>query len=471
MKQKFTKIVFALAFLALSAGASAQTSGSCGTTLNWQLTGSGSNLTLTISGTGAMTNFSNYSSSPWYSQRNNIKTIVINNGATSIGNYAFYGCYNVTSVTIPYSVTSLGNYIFYNCDALASVTIPNMVTSIGNYAFYSCDKLESIIIPNSVTTIGEHVFTNCYKLTYAVIGNLVSTIGDYAFNDCQLLATVDFNATNCTKMGNASPSNVFSGCTSFTTLNIGNNVIKLPNYAFYNCSRLTSVIIPNSVTSIGYAAFQSCSGLITITIGSSVNSIGSNVFSSCSKLSSIDVVVSNQNYSSDNGVLFNKNKNTLIKCPAGKTGSCTIPISVTSIDNYAFEYCTGLTDINVSWQTPPNINSDVFYNVNTQSIKLHIPQGTKLTYQNAPVWKNFILVDGAGTGINNILESSINIYPNPVKDELKIESDLEIKKVEILDYSGKVIKNSINVSALPQGVYFVKIETDKGIVTKRIIKE
>ena len=109
---------------------------------------------------------------------------IIPDPVTSIGDYAFYYCDNLTSVTIPNSVTSIGNYAFYDCYLLTSVTIGSSVTSIGNNAFYDCSGLTSVIIPNSVTSIGEYAFSGCSGLTSVIIPNAVTSIGSGAFREC-----------------------------------------------------------------------------------------------------------------------------------------------------------------------------------------------------------------------------------------------------------------------------------------------
>ncbi len=170
-----------------------ESAGSCGNNVTWTL--SLSNGTLTISGTGAMADYSSYTDVPWYDYRSSIKSIVINDGVTSIGDYAFYDCSSLTSVTIPNSVTSIGEQAFCECYSLTSITIPNSVTSIGNYAFYGCSSLTSITIPNSVTSIGNYAFKGCARLGKISLGKGLETIGTNAFAECRRLYDIYVYAT------------------------------------------------------------------------------------------------------------------------------------------------------------------------------------------------------------------------------------------------------------------------------------
>jgi len=256
MKQKLTLLFFICILSALNINAEVY-EGSCGTNVRYSLdTNTG---LLSITGTGAMNNYNYYSSVPWYSNKEYVKTVEISNGVTSIGDYAFYKCSGLTSVTIPNSVTSIGKDAFCICSGLTSITIPNSVTSIGDYAFEYCRGLTSVTIGNSVTYIGIYAFRGCSGLTSVTIPNSVTSIGEGTFREC-------------------------SGLTSVT---IGNSVTSIGSSAFCECSSLTSVTIGNSVTSIGEAAFVGCSGLTSIEIPNNVTSIGNYAFYGCSKLADV----------------------------------------------------------------------------------------------------------------------------------------------------------------------------------------
>ena len=206
--------------------------GNNGDNLTWILDDEG---VLTISGTGAMANW-NWEGSPWYANKDKIESVVIEDGVTSIGMYAFGDCSSLASIKLPNSISSIGNAAFSNCSSLASITLPNSISSIGGTTFYYCSSLTSITIPNSVTSIGDSAFLGCSNLASITISNSVTSIA----------------------------GNVFEKCSSLTSITIPNNVISIGKYAFYKCSSLKSITIPNSVTSIGNSAFYDCSSLTSV---------------------------------------------------------------------------------------------------------------------------------------------------------------------------------------------------------------
>ena len=271
-----------------------------------------------------------------------LTSVTIPDSVTSIGDSAFYGCESLTSVTIPDSVTSIGSCAFYGCASLTSVTIPDSVTSIGDYAFYGCTSLTSVTIPDSVTSIGDYAFYGCTSLTSVAIPGSVTSIGWSAFYGCASLTSVTI-PDSVTSIGDYA----FYGCTSLTSVTIPDSVTSIGDYAFYGCTSLTSVAIPGSVTSIGWSAFYGCASLTSVTIPDSVTSIGNCAFASCTSLTGIWVAEGNSHYANDaSGVLFNKDKTTLVQCP-GAFAAYTIPNSVTSIGEYAFSHCTSLTSVTI----------------------------------------------------------------------------------------------------------------------------
>jgi len=283
-----------------------------------------------------------------------LTAIVIPNSVTSIGMGAFAMCTSLASVTIPNSVKSIGVAAFAECTSLANVTIPNSVTSIEDRAFYECTSLASVAIPNSVTSIGVAAFSECTSLISVTIPNSVTSIGISAFAFCTKLTSIT--------VGSGNPNYASEGGILYNkakteivevpkgisgNITIPNSITSIEDYAFLQCSNLVSVTIPDSVTSIGGNAFQQCTSLASVTIPDSVTSIGEGAFGKCTSLAAINVNSGNRLYSSDNGVLYNKDKTILIQFPGGKTGAFTIPDSVTRFGKEAFNACINLTSVTI----------------------------------------------------------------------------------------------------------------------------
>jgi hypothetical protein len=382
---------------------------------------------LTIGGNGAMDDYTSDNHAPWsWLQQGQslmiIETVVIEEGVTTIGDYAFY-LTHVTSITIPNSVTTIGERAFSHCGHLRSVTIPNSVTAIGKEAFINCLALTSVTIGNSVTTIGQGAFYSCSALTGSLtIPNSVTTIDSYTFSGCRALTSVTI-PNSVTSIGEGA----FSVCRALTSVTIPNSVTTIGERAFSHCDALASITIPNSVTAIGNSAFSYCSNLVSVTIPNTVKTIGESAFSYCSNLVSVTIpnsVTTIGSYTFDDcraltSVAIGNSVTTIgdyafSDCSA--LTSVTIPNSVTTIGREAFSDCIGLTSLTIG-NSVTTIGNEAFYDcsnltsvtnlnpvpqkigggvitgvfsyANTSACTLRVPAGAVAAYKVASGWREF----------------------------------------------------------------------------------
>ncbi len=354
MKKRSIILLLALALvLGISSAAMADTiaNGTCGDNLTWTLDEDG---VLNISGTGAMHSYYNSpEDAPWYDYSNSITSVIIEDGVTSIGGHAFFWYENITSVTIPDSVNSI-ECAFIGCRSLTSVTIPSGVTSIGDDTFYECTNLETVTISAGVTSIGDYAFEGCTSLKDVTIPESVTNIGECAFYRCN----------NLTSINVADNNSVYSSLAGVLFDKDKTTLIWFPG------GKSGSYAIPDSVTSIGRSAFEGChlniitisdqvisigdfafsgSGLASITIPASVTSIGEEAFLWCRNLTEIIVEDDNEVYSSQDGLLLNKDGDELIFCAPGKSGMLIIPDVVKRIAEGAFHDCDYLTNVTIPY--------------------------------------------------------------------------------------------------------------------------
>ncbi len=335
----------------------AATSGNCGDNVTWSFAGD----TLTISGTGAMKDY-DWQGGPWSDIKEQITTVIIQSGVTSIGAYAFRDCLSLTNVTLPDGVTTIGDLAFTGCDSLTSITIPASVTDIvtadafnaasltdiyvdsGSERYTSVDGVlfskdmtelicyphgktaTSYAIPNTVKTINYSAFRNCKHLTSMAIPSNVTKIWDAAFENCTSLASVTIPASVTSIEGHSFRNTpwlaaqgefaIVNGILlryqgSATNVTIPNSVTCIGSHSFSDCVYLTNVTIPDSVKTIELQAF-SYTALTSVTLPDSVTKIGAGAFDGCDNLTSM-----------------------------------TIPASVTMIEEWAFISCTSLANITI----------------------------------------------------------------------------------------------------------------------------
>lgn len=390
----------ALTGLTLPAAAATATSGATGD-CTWTLDAAA----LTISGSGAMENYTTASAAPWGAD---ITEVVIENGVTSIGNYAFSNCDKIKSVKLADGITSIGEGAFYNCRSLISAELPESVKTIESYAFKDCVNLASITIPNGVEIINDGTFYECFSLASVIIPASVKTIGALAFYDCISLETVyycgaDFEYSKisidneneylteaakyyhnydndsdmiCNFCGYTRANTygfltyavnneevTITGCNKTVSGEIiipssieGYPVTSIGDKAFENCKEITSVNIPDGVTSIGDYAFYCCYELKSVDIPNSVASIGFGAFNNCQNLSNIKMGdgVTSIGCEAFNECLSLKSiviPNGVTQIRTATFAGCInlkrviIPDGVTVIGDLAFADCTNLSSV------------------------------------------------------------------------------------------------------------------------------
>lgn len=237
---------------------------------------------------------------------------VIPDGVETIAIGAFMFCEELTKIVIPHSVTNILEDALFGCSGLTSLEIPDSVTHIGNRAFAWCADVESIAIPSRIKTISAWAFADCFKLNNVTIGKGVTSIGEGAFEQCYGLVDIEI-PSNVTSIGEGA----FGDCDHLTSVALRHGVSQIEANAFSHCYKLTNILIPNSVTYIAASAFRGCD------------------------LKAIDLEKGNSKYSTHRGVLFSKDRSTLIAYPNGKNkkGKYTIPDFVTRIGEDAFKGC------------------------------------------------------------------------------------------------------------------------------------
>lgn len=291
---------------------------------------------------------------------------------------SFYGS-KFSDVIVGEGVTKIGDYAFWYCDETKQFTLPSTLTTIGNSVFESCSAIETIIIHDNIETIGNKAFYNCTSLTSATIGSGITSIGDSAFENCSKLVSVSLGKSLKT-IGNSA----FRGCMKLTGVVIPNNVTTIGSYVFYNCDALTEMIIPSQVTAINQYAFYDCDNLQSVTIGKRVTSIGDRAFQSCDKLADVSIGTS---VTGIGGSAFEECKSLT---------TITIPSKVTSIGDYAFYNCSALKEVYCKPTTPPELDYHYnygydyyeFYN-NASGRKIYVPVGSGDAYKGASGWSKY----------------------------------------------------------------------------------
>ena len=445
MKKIFTLFVAAVAAVTMSAKTAE--SGYCGANLTWFYNPSDSSLTIT--GTGPMTNYSQDNYAPWYEYQDKITSLKLESGMTTIGDYAFYWLVKVKDVDIPDGVTSIGDYAFSGCAALDWLYIPYGVKTIGQSAFAACISLEGVYMRYGLTSIGVGAFGFCTELVEVAIPATVTTIGDKAFYYCSKLSAIANFATNPQSIN----ADVFDGVDKTKCS------LYVPDYAEANYNKPTWIEFSKETfessgdyegTSLHYS-YDFETGTMTITgtgmlpdsethfpfvydvkkqinklvLPSGLTGIGTYNFAYFSALTFLKIPY---------GVAILK-ESAFEECYALET--VEIPSSTAIIDDYVFYYCYSLKTVYNLATVPQSINATVFYGVDISKCTLFVPKGCKAAYEAAPVWKDFIIKEmAAPEGIDEV-----GIQPSAVSGQKVLREGVLYLKYEgrMYDVQGREV--------------------------------
>ena len=263
---------------------------------------------LTLSGTGALPDYP-IGKAPWFELNDQIDTVVLKEGVTRIGDYAFYNCTELTSVEIPEGITYIGESAFACCQSLESVTIPGSVTEIGEGAFESCDSMMALELASGLKCVGAFAFSECVALRELILPDTVERIERSAFAGTMALHELVIPG-NVQEIGD----NAFNGCIQLSSLTLSEGIRVIEEMAFSNCSDLTKVLIP-----------------------ASVECLGDGVFSDCLAMTQIAVAPESEHFVVRDDILYSKDLSVLVHYPAAKEEQeFTIPEEVRKIAGLAF---------------------------------------------------------------------------------------------------------------------------------------
>ncbi len=405
MKQKIAALLMTIVFCitlfgAMSVSAATVASGSCSSTVSWNLDSEG---TLTVSGTGVIPDYT-ASSFPWYSQKDNIVKVVIGDGITAIGTRAFSTCKKITSVTIPNSVLSIGEYAFANDEGLTKLTLGNKLQTISPYAFYNCKGLTSVTIPDSVVTLGNNAFISCSSLTTVVIGAGLKFIGEAAFHSCSKLSNLTIGSGitevgesafhNCTALKNitflgtqlqwnkitinsqndaltaatvqVAPDNTCGNNATWSLDSNGTLTVSgegpMGNYSAYSApwidlrNDIEKVVVEEGITSVGMWAFYMLPNLTEVVLPNTLTNIEFRAFSTCKALTEITIpdsvtVIGDRAFANDEKLQTVHLGYGLETIEVRAFYNCTalekidIPNRVTTLGAESFNTCTSMTEV------------------------------------------------------------------------------------------------------------------------------
>ena len=430
-----------------------------------------------------------------------VKNIVLPDSVESIGDYAFSDCSSLTNITLPDGLESLGYRVFYSCTSLNHITLPNSLKHIGQEAFY-CSAIKDLELPDGLETIGWRAFAfsdiESIKIpdtvTDMVYGFYGTNITEIEMPDTLVSLDHDFHETPwydaqpegpvylgrmlyfykgairdytsiTVKEGTLGISDhAFEDQTNLTGIELPEGLLDIGTRAFSACRNLTDVILPSTLQSIQKEAFQDCA-LETIEIPASVTEIGENVFIGCANLKEIRVAADNPNYSSIDGVLYNKDGTELIYCPEGKTGTLVLPLQTERVYRGAFTR-TSLLAVVVhndaleidawafnSWATGYSVGANLYTSVGRNPMYLYANRGSTTEAYAREYEQMFVELTAQTDAATDVSVAA------DTPDSLPADVQLHVEQTENTDtrvsYNITLMQNGAEVQ--PAGAVTVKI--------------
>ena len=318
--------------------------------VHWVLASDG---TMTFNGEGAMPDYTALMGAdvPWADYKNEIKNVVISDGLTHIGQYAFSECGNLVSVNIPDGVESIADYAFAACGSLKEIVVPNTVALLGHSVFAQCTGLVEVVLGENITTMGNGCFDNCHSLVNISLPKALANMGTYCFRNCSALAEITV-PSGMTVWG----ENIFEGCSGLLRITLAEGIENIGAFAFANTSGLETVVLPESIKSVGNSSFRSCALLSEVIGGSSLETVSEYAFCDCSSLENADFLsyaVSVGDFAFSATALASVSLDNAVKVGASAFLNCTalknvvIPDCVTEMGASAFSGCSSLENLSI----------------------------------------------------------------------------------------------------------------------------
>ena len=367
-------LLIPMIFALLTATAFAENTDSCGPDVYWSF--DSEHAVLTITGTGTMYDFNSSIPVPWEDCLEQIQTVVIEDGVTTIGSIAFQDCSQLREVELPDSLTSIHSSAFYRCSALEQIELPSSLTSINSYAFSNCNSLRELIIPDGVSYISNSCFNGCTALEQVELPENAISLESSAFAGCTSLQSITIpDGVKSIQI------NCFVGCTALKQVHMPQQLIQLGEAVFRGCSSLQSISVPSGVTSISQQLFFDCSSLENASFSGEITAVNSQAFSKCSSLKTLDLhgpVTKIGSYAFSNCQQLSNfdlpdtvrtiGESAFYNCRA--LTNLTVPEGVTKIEANTFNYCISLESISLPSTLKEIGDSAFYYNIALTAIQL-----------------------------------------------------------------------------------------------------